>query len=49
MILNILNMKISKTHENKTNSIKLFGEEILGGKVSFRKSLEEGTIFRFSH
>lgn len=31
-----------------TFSMKLFGEEILGGQVSFTSSREEGTIFRFS-
>ncbi|MEW6234646.1 MAG: HAMP domain-containing sensor histidine kinase [Candidatus Omnitrophota bacterium] len=31
-----------------TYSMKLFGEEILGGKVSFATSPAEGTVFRFS-
>ena len=31
-----------------TYSMKLFGEKILGGKVSFSTSQEEGTVFRFS-
>ena len=31
-----------------TYSMKLFGEKILGGKVSFRTSLEQGTVFKFS-
>ena len=31
-----------------TYSMKLFGEQILGGKVSFSTSQEEGTVFRFS-
>ena len=31
-----------------TYSMKLFGENILGGKVSFSTS-EEGTVFRFNH
>lgn len=31
-----------------TFSMKLFGEEILGGQVSFTSSREEGTVFRFS-
>ena len=31
-----------------TYSMKLFGEKILGGKVSFRTSDKEGTIFKFS-
>jgi signal transduction histidine kinase len=30
-----------------TYSMKLFGEEILGGKVDFKTSQEEGTVFRF--
>jgi len=30
-----------------TYSMKLFGEEILGGKVSFKTSPENGTVFRF--
>jgi nitrogen-specific signal transduction histidine kinase len=29
-------------------SMKLFGEKILGGHVSFKTSREEGTVFRFS-
>ena len=32
-----------------TYSMKLFGEQILGGKVSFTSSEEEGTTFRFMH
>ncbi|MBU1171026.1 MAG: HAMP domain-containing histidine kinase [Proteobacteria bacterium] len=32
-----------------TFSMKLFGETILGGQVSFTSSKEEGTIFKFSH
>ena len=31
-----------------TYSMKLFGEEILGGEVSFTSSEKEGTVFRFS-
>lgn len=31
-----------------TFSMKLFGEEILGGQVSFTTSEKEGTVFRFS-
>lgn len=31
-----------------TYSMKLFGEEVLGGMVSFYSSSEEGTVFRFS-
>lgn len=31
-----------------TYSMKLFGEQILGGQVSFITSPEEGTVFRFS-
>ncbi|NOQ51018.1 MAG: GHKL domain-containing protein [Desulfuromonadaceae bacterium] len=31
-----------------TYSMKLFGEQILAGKVSFTTSHEEGTVFRFS-
>ncbi|MGD9309715.1 MAG: ATP-binding protein [Desulfosarcina sp.] len=31
-----------------TYSMKLFGEEVLGGQVSFTSSEKEGTIFRFS-
>jgi signal transduction histidine kinase len=31
-----------------TYSMKLFGEQILGGHVSFTTSQEEGTVFRFS-
>ena len=31
-----------------TYSMKLFGEQILGGRVSFKSSQEEGTVFRFS-
>ncbi len=31
-----------------TYSMKLFGEQILGGKVSFTTSRKEGTVFRFS-
>jgi len=31
-----------------TFSMKLFGEQILGGKVSFTSSKEEGTTFRFT-
>lgn len=32
-----------------TFSMKLFGEDILGGKVTFTTSEEEGTIFTFAH
>ncbi len=31
-----------------TYSMKLFGEQILAGKVNFKTSHEEGTVFRFS-
>lgn len=31
-----------------TFSMKLFGEKVLGGKVSFSTSAKEGTIFKFS-
>ncbi|MCB2183753.1 MAG: hypothetical protein KQH63_17090 [Desulfobulbaceae bacterium] len=31
-----------------TYSMKLFGEKILGGKVSFTTSEDQGTVFRFS-
>ena len=31
-----------------TYSMKLFGEEIMGGRVSFTSSDDEGTVFRFS-
>ena len=31
-----------------TYSMKLFGEDILGGRVDFTTSEKEGTIFRFS-
>ena len=31
-----------------TYSMKLFGEDVLGGKVSFTSSEEKGTVFRFS-
>ena len=31
-----------------TYSMKLFGEQILGGQVSFTTSQKEGTVFRFS-
>jgi hypothetical protein len=31
-----------------TYSMKLFGEDILGGKVGFTSSEEDGTVFRFS-
>jgi len=31
-----------------TFSMKLFGEKILGGQVSFTTSKKEGTIFRFA-
>ena len=31
-----------------TYSMKLFGEEVLGGKVDFTTSEAEGTVFRFS-
>ncbi|NOZ67963.1 MAG: PAS domain-containing protein [Deferribacteres bacterium] len=31
-----------------TYSMKLFGEQILGGEVSFTTSEDEGTVFRFS-
>lgn len=31
-----------------TYSMKLFGEKILGGKVSFTSSEEDGTVFKFS-
>ena len=32
-----------------TFSMKLFGEKILGGKVSFTSTEENGTVFKFSH
>ena len=32
-----------------TFSMKLFGEDILGGRVDFATSRQEGTLFRFSH
>jgi sensor histidine kinase regulating citrate/malate metabolism len=32
-----------------TYSMKLFGEKILGGKVSFTSSREDGTVFKFTH
>jgi hypothetical protein len=32
-----------------TYSMKLLGEELLGGQVSFTTSKKEGTIFRFTH
>jgi signal transduction histidine kinase len=32
-----------------TFSMKLFGEKILGGEVSFRTSDTQGTVFKFSH
>lgn len=32
-----------------TCSMKLLGEKILGGQVSFASSGKEGTIFRFAH
>ena len=32
-----------------TYSMKLFGEKILGGQVSFTTSKEDGTVFRFAH
>lgn len=32
-----------------TYSMKLFGEKILGGEVTFTSSEEEGTVFRFAH
>ena len=31
-----------------TYSMKMFGEKVLKGRVSFSSSPEEGTIFRFS-
>jgi signal transduction histidine kinase len=31
-----------------TYSMKLFGEELLGGKVDFTTSVQDGTVFRFS-
>ena len=31
-----------------TYSMKLFGENILGGQVSFTTSADAGTVFRFS-
>ncbi len=31
-----------------TYSMKLFGEEILGGKIDFTSAEEEGTVFRYS-
>jgi sensor histidine kinase regulating citrate/malate metabolism len=31
-----------------TYSMKLFGEKVLGGKVSFTSSEEDGTLFKFS-
>ncbi len=42
----------TKEHSGRgigTFSMKLFGEEILGGQVSFTSSRQKGTIFRFSH
>ncbi len=30
-------------------SMKLLGEKILGGEVSFKSSREDGTVFRFAH
>lgn len=35
-------------HGLGTYSMKLFGEECLGGKVSFTSSVEDGTTFSFS-
>ncbi len=32
-----------------TYSMKLFGEKILGGRLSFTSSPEAGTVFRFAH
>jgi sensor histidine kinase regulating citrate/malate metabolism len=32
-----------------TYSMKLFGEQILGGQVSFVTSKSQGTIFKFSY
>jgi len=32
-----------------TYSMRLLGEELLGGQVSFTTSKKEGTIFRFTH
>ncbi len=32
-----------------TYSMKLFGEKVLGGKVSFTSSKEDGTVFKFTH
>jgi len=32
-----------------TNSMKLFGEGILDGRVSFSSSRKGGTVFRFTH
>jgi signal transduction histidine kinase len=32
-----------------TFSMKLLGEDVLGGKVEFSSSEEDGTVFRFSH
>jgi K+-sensing histidine kinase KdpD len=32
-----------------TYSMKLFGEEILGGKVGFESTVEQGTLFTFLH
>lgn len=32
-----------------TYSMKLLGEDVLGGEVSFVSSAEKGTVFRFSH
>jgi signal transduction histidine kinase len=32
-----------------TYSMKLFGEEVLGGRVGFTSSRGEGTTFRFVH
>lgn len=32
-----------------TYSMKLFGEKILGGKISFTSSKRDGTVFRFIH
>lgn len=32
-----------------TFSMKLFGEKILGGQISFMKSKQNGTTFKFSY
>lgn len=41
--------KSDSGHGLGTYSIKLFGEDFLGGKVVFETSASAGTVFRFSH